>query len=68
MSAGPKLDLTTHCALCGGKHPYDQRAMRNPLALDLRSWSGDATASYGETHEKPDRPDLLCKCKEPTDG
>jgi len=48
----PRLDLVTHCAMCGKSHP-------NQLLADrlVRYWCGDGWEPGGY-----DEPELLCKC------
>lgn len=44
------LDLTTHCALCGGSHRISDEPWARP-----RDWCGD-------DRESDDHPNLLCRC------
>jgi hypothetical protein len=52
------LDLTTHCALCGDKHPEV-----SGVPWWERTWDGDAID--GVHSGRPDRPELMCRCSIP---
>ena len=51
------MDLTTHCAMCGARHPDSEPFLWVPR----RDWCGDADEAI-ELEERDDHVDLMCGC------